>query len=160
MRFILFLFGCVLIVSCGSSSSGKEESNRPGKETPERLNVDWKSTRTPITDRDEPLIIGLDTTADWYQPKGNESGSPKNTGKEVKGFRLQLYSTPLRSKADEVAAEAKNQYGLSAYITFAAPNYIVRVGNYQTHDEAKDALDKLILLYPNITIVPDFIRIP
>jgi len=160
MKLFLTLLGFVFIVSCGSSGSGRDDSKRSGKESPERLNVDWKATRTPVTDRDEPLIVGLDTTADWYQPKGNEVVSQKKSGREVKGYRLQLYSTTSRTKADEVAAEAKNLYGLSAHITFAAPNYILRVGNYQTHDEAKDALDKLIMLYPNATIVPDFIRVP
>lgn len=152
---IIFLF----ISSCGSSGSGRDAEKSKDKDAVERLNVDWKSTRTQIIDRDEPVIIGLDTTADWYQPKENSTVSKAKPGKEVKGYRIQLYSTTQRSKADEVAAEAKARYGLPANITFAAPNYIVRVGNYQTQEEAKDALEKLIAFYPNATLVPDFIRI-
>ncbi|MBN8704605.1 MAG: SPOR domain-containing protein [Bacteroidetes bacterium] len=159
MKILIYLILFLFISSCGSSGSGRETGKTTGKEATDRLDVDWKATRTQIIDRDEPVIIGLDTTADWYQPKGNASTSKSKPGKEVKGYRIQLYSTTQRSKADEVATEAKSRYGLPAHITFAAPNYIVRVGNYQTQDEAKDALEKLISFYPNATLVPDFIRI-
>lgn len=160
MKSFLVLLTFLYLVSCGSSGSGRVETRPTGKESPEKLNVDWKSTRTPVTDRDEPLILGLDTTADWFQPKENENADPKKSGREIKGYRLQIYSSPLRTKADEVAAEARNQFGLSIYITFAAPNYVVRTGNYQTLEEAKNELEKLIQVYPNAAIVPDFIRIP
>lgn len=159
MKLFIYLITFLFIASCGSSGSGRDTGKTTGKEATDHLTVDWKTTRTQIIDRDEPVIIGLDTTAEWYQQKENPAVSKTKPGKEVKGYRIQLYSTTQRSKADEVAAEAKSRYGLPAHITFAAPNYIVRVGNYQTQEEAKDALEKLISFYPNATLVPDFIRI-
>lgn len=152
--FFLVLFACGPAAEVGTV---KKPVSVAEKDT---LLVDWAAGRTPVEIREGPVVIGFDTTAGWFRPvKEQLTKSVKEpAGREVRGFRIQIYLTPVKNKADEVAAEARNSYGFQVYSTFNAPNYLIRIGNYVTREDAVLALEKISEIYPNASIVPDFIK--
>lgn len=46
------------------------------------------------------------------------------------GFRVQVLATRFIDNADSLRVLLMNKYGLNVYVTFEAPNYKVRVGDF------------------------------
>lgn len=167
MKNILYVFACLYLISCGSSapvakpeteSVSKTESVTAKKAIPD---VDWSSTRSKVEISNEPKIYGLEDSPDLVNPpevKDEIKTVVDNSlTKEKKGYRIQIYVTNSKKIADEVAFEAKNTYRYKVYVSFNAPNYTIKIGNYTTADQAKLDLDQVLDIYRNATVVPDFI---
>jgi hypothetical protein len=55
---------------------------------------------------------------------------------ETSGYRIQLISTQNLAEAISVKAKADSLYSMPVYVDFEPPNYKVRIGNYETNEEA------------------------
>ena len=81
----------------------------------------------------------------------------------VDGFRVQIFfdSGNNSKKAAQTARERFMEVypEISAYLTFNAPYYRVRVGDFRTKLEAEGFLFQLSSNYPNAFSVPDRIQI-
>ena len=81
----------------------------------------------------------------------------------VEGFRVQIFfdSGNNSKKAAQTARERFMEVypDVTAYLTFKAPYYRVRVGDFRTKLEAEGFLFQLATVYPNAFSVPDRIRI-
>ena len=81
----------------------------------------------------------------------------------VDGFRVQIFfdSGNNSKKAAQTARERFMEVypEVSAYLTFKAPYYRVRVGDFRTKLEAEGFLFQLSSNYPNAFSVPDRIQI-
>jgi len=53
------------------------------------------------------------------------------------GFRVQLYATRDVEKARNVAESARQLFGEKTYIEYQEPLYKVRIGDYQTREQAE-----------------------
>ena len=76
------------------------------------------------------------------------------------GYRIQIYFGALRQKASEIKADFTNKHAdVPAYLTYNAPNFKVRVGDFRTRLEAQKFMKNLEGQYPTIFIVPDEIKV-
>ena len=81
----------------------------------------------------------------------------------VDGFRVQVFfdSGNNSKKSAQTAREKFMELypGVAAYLTFKAPYYRVRVGDFRTKLEAEGYLFQLAIAYPNAFTVPDRVQI-
>ena len=83
----------------------------------------------------------------------NEDGNvtpSAHTGKKIKarGYRIQVFwggsTTNDKAKAQHAGLKVTSAFPeLQAYTTFESPNWRCRVGDFVSHQEASDFLDKL-----------------
>lgn len=168
----LILLGAVALWSCSSSEPVvKKNPNKPAPietkiEEPvvtktEEVPLDWSKTRLTIESKEDYKIYGLEDKPEILNPPKKEPQAPKQSlslTKEKKGYRIQIYTTNIKRAADEVQTEARVYYGYKVYVSFRAPIYSVKIGNYATIDQAKLDLDKVLEKYRHATVVPDFIE--
>lgn len=85
------------------------------------------------------------------------------TNPGVDGFRVQIFfdSGNNSKKAAQTAREKfmETNPDVAAYLTFKAPYYRVRIGNFRTKLEAEGFLFQLATIYPNAFTVPDRVQI-
>lgn len=86
---------------------------------------------------------------------------PPATEVQVSGFRLQLFFDSDRGKIDEVRAEfGKNFPEVATFVTFNAPNYFLRVGNFRSSLEAEKLKAEVKEDYPMAFVVKEKINLP
>ena len=79
----------------------------------------------------------------------------------IQGFRVQIYFGSARQKAAEVKQDFSNKHpDILSYLTYLAPNFKVRVGDFRTRLEAQGFLKSIEGQYPTSFIVPDEIKLP
>ncbi len=77
-----------------------------------------------------------------------------------RGFRVQIYNGTDRFKAIKIRDEFDKHYpGVHSYLSYVAPYYRIKVGNYRNHNEAKGMLREASSSYFPCMIVPDQITI-
>jgi hypothetical protein len=80
------------------------------------------------------------------------------------GYRIQIFfdsGNNSKTKAQSIFDAFMAKYpGVGAYLTFKAPNYKVRVGDFRTKLDARRFLNEIILEYPNAWIIEDLINFP
>jgi hypothetical protein len=88
--------------------------------------------------------------------------NPDNKG--IDGFRVQIFfdsGTFSGDRATEVKEEFEENYEeVGAYVTWKAPNYRVRVGDFRSRLEAEKFLHEIIADYPNAWVIKDKINYP
>ena len=84
--------------------------------------------------------------------------------KGIDGFRIQIFfdsGTNSKTKAQTVFESFKTKYPeTGAYLTFKAPNYKVRVGDFRTKLDAQRFLNAIIGEYSNAWVIGDVINLP
>jgi hypothetical protein len=82
----------------------------------------------------------------------------------ISGFRIQIFfdsGTNSKTRAQSIYEGFRGKYpGIGAYLTFKAPNYKVRVGDFRTRLDAQRFLNDIIGEYPNAWIITDQISLP
>lgn len=82
----------------------------------------------------------------------------------IPGFRIQIFfdsGTNSRTKATAVYEEFRRLYpGITIYLTFMAPNYKVRAGDFRTRLDAFRSLQEIQVNYPGAYVVADQINLP
>ncbi len=63
---------------------------------------------------------------------------------EIEGFRVQIFATQDRNKADQLQEELALKFDEKIYIIFEAPNYKLRVGDFLDRDDAEILRMKLV----------------
>ena len=56
---------------------------------------------------------------------------------EIEGFRVQVFATQDRGKADILQKELASKFKENIYIIFEAPNYKLRIGDFLDRDKAE-----------------------
>jgi hypothetical protein len=104
------------------------------------------------------LILTRDSRIDQLIAKQKDQNTMKQT---IPGFRVQIYFGSVRQKAAEVKQEFSWKHpDVPAYLTYMAPNFKVRVGDFRTRLEAQGFLKAIDGQYPTSFIVQDEIRLP
>lgn len=83
---------------------------------------------------------------------------------QIKGYRVQIFfdsgnNSSTRARGVKEAFESKFK-DIPAYISWKAPNFRVRVGDFRTRLEADGFLSKIIRYYPNAWVIKDEIKFP
>jgi len=77
-----------------------------------------------------------------------------------RGYRVQIYSGADRSKALERKVDFMRRFpGVKTYLTYAQPQYRVKVGDFRSRGEAQKMYEQVNTLYNPCMIVPDIIVI-
>jgi hypothetical protein len=84
--------------------------------------------------------------------------------KAIPGYRIQIFFDSGSNSSDR-ARQARDEFlliypDIPAYVNWKAPNYRVRVGDYKTRLEAENALQLIIIDYPNAWVIKDEINFP
>ena len=56
---------------------------------------------------------------------------------EIEGFRVQIFATQDRNKADQLQKELALKFDEKIYIIFEAPNYKLRIGDFLDRNDAE-----------------------
>ena len=77
----------------------------------------------------------------------------KATRVKRKGFRVQIFSGSNRSEAYAIQARFKNQYSdMDTYITYAEPNYRIKVGDFRSRSQANEFMKSIRSQYRNVFV--------
>lgn len=84
--------------------------------------------------------------------------------KLIPGYRIQIFFDSGLNSSDR-ARQAKDDFlflfpDIPAYVSWKAPNYRVRVGDYKTRLDAEKDLQLIIINYPNAWVIKDEINFP
>jgi hypothetical protein len=86
------------------------------------------------------------------------------TREGIEGYRIQIFfdsGTNSKTRAQSIFESFKARYPeTGAYLTFKAPNYKVRVGDFRTKLDAQRYLNSIIDEYPNAWVIEDMINLP
>lgn len=75
-----------------------------------------------------------------------------------RGYRVQIYSGNDRAKATKVKIDFQRRFpNVHAYMTYASPQFRVKVGDFHSRGEAQEMYSKLGTLYNPCMIVPDIV---
>lgn len=89
-------------------------------------------------------------------------GNPDN--KAIPGYRIQIFFDSGSNSSDR-AKTVKDAFSLlypevPAYVSWKAPNYRVRVGDFRSRLEAEKAMQMIMIDYPNAWVIRDEINFP
>lgn len=84
--------------------------------------------------------------------------------KDIDGYRIQIFfesGNRSSTSAREIIEKFEEKYPDNrAYLTWKAPNFRVRVGDFRTRIEAEGFLQRIIYDYPNAWVIKDKINFP
>ncbi len=155
-HFISFitLFLLTLIVSA-QSFVDRIETDVEGEG---RVRIVQDSRLTAIVNGDVPLVID----------KMAERAAQTNDGKSVmkvkrRGYRIQVYQGGS-TRADKAAAEregnkVRQSFDLTPYTLYNNPEWVCRVGDFRTREEAAEYLHKIKAMFSGAMIVPSEIYV-
>ena len=108
--------------------------------------------------QDSTLSISRDARYDELVDKQQKQNLHNQT---MPGYRIQIYFGGVRQKATELKLDFNSRYpGVSAYMTYAQPNFKVRVGDYRNRFEAQKFLKEIEGIFPSCFIVPEEVKLP
>lgn len=93
-----------------------------------------------------------------FQDKRIERIVAENTTGEsasAHGFRVQVFSSNAQRTAKDEAFSIERRLreafpGMGVYVTYSSPFWKVRVGNFQTNEQAKAFTEELLFLFPRL----------
>lgn len=98
--------------------------------------------------------LSLDTLVE----KTLETNKKENT---YSGYRIQIYSSPSRKKANKIKAKFLKEYpDIRAYLIYKQPYFKVRIGDFRNRIEAQKLYYDLVDKFSSVLLVPDKINFP
>lgn len=86
---------------------------------------------------------------------------PPATCVQINGYRLQIFFDSEKSKVDQARVQfAKSFPKIETYVTYNAPNYFLRVGDFRTQLEADHLKAEVGSTYPTSFIVQEKVNLP
>ncbi len=92
----------------------------------------------------EPLWPKIVSPLNSYDASKTISQEIDTTTTEIEGFRVQVFATQDRNKADDLKENLSLSYTETSYVIFEAPNYKVRMGDYLDRKNAEKLRKRLI----------------
>lgn len=86
---------------------------------------------------------------------------PPATQVQINGYRVQIFFDSDKSKVDNARMQfAKTNPKIETYVTYKAPNYLLRVGNFRTQMDADRLKAEVSTQFPTSFIVPEKVNLP
>jgi len=80
---------------------------------------------------------------------------------QIPGFRVQLSFDPDRKTIDEARARFESAYpNIDSYVTFNAPNFFLKVGDFRTQLEAEKLKESVTPDFPASFIIKEQVNLP
>ena len=121
MKYLLIFLLFNILISQNTNSFNPDLLIDPEPRWPEILN--------PLTDNNSKLSV---------------DNSLDSNITEIEGYRVQVFATQDRNKADQLQKELMLKFNENIYIIFEAPNYKLRVGDFLDRDDAEVLRLKLL----------------
>ncbi|MBL7772817.1 MAG: SPOR domain-containing protein [Chitinophagaceae bacterium] len=131
-----------------------------------------KDTRLDILDKrpallakfelDEKNNLKKDKEILVYKPIVSADGKKKVTGSiyTTKGFRIVIYNGPDRVQAMQVKNNFARAYpATTSSMSYNVPSYKIKVGDFESRNDASKFLRKIGKAFPTAFIVPDIITV-
>ncbi len=83
-----------------------------------------------------------------------------NKGKQIAGFRIQLYSGTRQGAFDLKKSFINTVEGTPASVVYESPDFKLQVGNYRTKLEAERAMQEIWPLFKSAFLVKTLIDLP
>ena len=108
--------------------------------------------------RDSTIVLTRDSRLEDLITRQKDYNAVKQT---MNGYRVQIYFGSVRQKAAEVKMDFASKHPeIASYLTYTAPNFKVRAGDFRTRLEAQKLFKTIEGQYPTCFIVPDEINLP
>jgi len=108
--------------------------------------------------KDSSIVLTRDARIDDLISKQKDTNTLQQS---MQGYRVQIYFGSARQKASEVKQDFSSKHpDILSYLTYLAPNFKVRVGDFRTRLEAQGFLKSIEGQYPTSFIVQDEIKLP
>ena len=83
------------------------------------------------------------------------------TAPQIVGYRIQLFFDTEKGSVDEARSKFINLYPkVDTYVTFTAPNYFLKVGDFRTQLEAEKVKSNIDQQFPTSFIVKEKVNLP
>ena len=108
--------------------------------------------------KDSSIVLTRDARVDDLIVKQKDNNTLKQS---MPGYRVQIYFGSVRQKATEVMLDFTGKHAdVASYLSYLAPNFKVRVGDFTSRLEAQGFLKSIDGQYPTSFIVQDEIKLP
>jgi hypothetical protein len=108
--------------------------------------------------KDSTIILTRDERLDQLIAKQKDDNTLKQT---IPGYRIQIYFGGVRQKAAELKIDFSGKHpDVPSYLTYSAPNFKVRIGDFRTRLEAQKFLKSIQGQYVTAFIIPDEVKLP
>jgi hypothetical protein len=108
--------------------------------------------------KDSSIVLTRDVRIDELITRQKDHNTLRQT---IEGYRVQIYFGSVRQKASDIKQDFSSKHtDVSSYLTYLAPNFKVRVGDFRTRLEAQGFLKSIEGQYPTSFIVQDEIKMP
>lgn len=166
-QFVKLLTVFTFIV-CYCTGFAQEKSNwrlyRSKKEVKEEKAPEAPVTPTPLNNNGfetgEPTIGIVNVYEDYRIAKLVDKYMDAHSDGKIDGYRVQLFFGDRDSARETKATFLKKYPTTRADVTYLAPNFRVRVGNFRTLLDAEKFKNEINGLFPNCYIVPEKIPLP
>jgi hypothetical protein len=86
---------------------------------------------------------------------------PPATSPQISGFRVQLIFDSNKKSIDDARSRFVSMNPkIDTYITYNAPNFVLKVGDFRTKQEADKVKDGLMRDFPTCFVVKEMINLP
>jgi len=119
------------------------------------------STDTDTTSSTEISTVNLyvDSRLDALAHKPKNTAPKANKALRVRGYRVQIYNGTSKQEADKIKNDFIKIYPrVRSYLTFHAPNYRLKVGDFKTRAEAEAFVSTASRLFRTTMIIPDIVN--
>ena len=108
--------------------------------------------------KDSTLILTRDERLDQLIAQQKDNNILKQT---MPGYRIQIYFGGTRQKATEIKNDFSEKHPeVPSYLSYSAPNFKVRVGDFLTRLEAQKFMRNIQGQYVTAFIIPDEVKLP
>jgi hypothetical protein len=86
---------------------------------------------------------------------------PPAISPQISGYRLQLFFDSDKKRVDEARTKFITSFPkVDTYVTYTAPNYFLKVGDFRTHNEAEKIKSAIDRDFPTSFIITEQINLP
>lgn len=87
--------------------------------------------------------------------------TPPALNVQIQGYRLQLFFDSEKAKIDQMRVQFAKAYPkIETYVTYNAPNYFLRVGDFRTQLDADRLKAEVGPTYPTCFVIQEKVNLP
>ena len=137
---LLLSFGVCACAGTGASKRGQQEPFDPMTIQDDDILQEYPYPEAPGSVLSPPTT-GPEASGETTPPQ--QLVPPPADDQQVQGYRVQILMSQDRAEAEEMKTKASASFRARVYVDFEPPWYKVRVGDYETEDDARGMLEEI-----------------
>lgn len=86
---------------------------------------------------------------------------PPATSPQITGYRIQLIFDSNKKLIDDSKAKIVSSYPkIDTYVSYNAPHFVLKIGDFRTKQEAEKVRDRLLRDFPTSFVIKETINLP